>query len=78
MKVTFLGTTSNQGGSPTLWATDRDTLIVRGYAITDPEALAGLGDVPTGEHDIEIPRDLLRRFYKPDEGTDDASESGQA
>ena len=65
MRINFLGTDSHQGGSPTLFATDRGTLVVRGYAITDPEALADLGEVPEGELDIEIPRELLRFADNP-------------
>lgn len=65
MRVTFLGTDSQNGGSPTMFATDRGTLVVRGYAITDPEALADLGEVPAGEFDIEIPRELVRFVDNP-------------
>lgn len=60
MRVRFLGTDSHGGGSPTLYETDRGTIVVRGYAITDARALADLGEVPVGEVDIEIPRELLR------------------
>ncbi|MEV7969623.1 hypothetical protein AB0O34_27110 [Sphaerisporangium sp. NPDC088356] len=63
MRVTFLGSTSQNGGSPTLWATDRGSLVVRGYCVTDSQALADLGEVPSGEADIEIPLALLR-FYQ--------------
>lgn len=63
MRVTFLGSNSQNGGSPTLYATDRGSLVVRGYCITDPQALADLGEVPAGEADIEIPLELLS-FYQ--------------
>lgn len=65
MRVRFLGTDSQNGGSPTAFETDRGTVIVRGYRITDEQALADLGDVPEGEADIEIPRELLRFFDNP-------------
>lgn len=65
MRVRFLGSDSQGGHSPTLYETDRNTVVVRGYAITDPQALADLGEVPTGELDIEIPRELLRFADKP-------------
>jgi len=65
MRIRFLGTDSQNGGSPTMFATDRGTLVVRGYAITDPEALAALGEVPAGELDIEIPRELIRFVDDP-------------
>jgi hypothetical protein len=60
MRVRFLGTDSQGGHSPTLYETSRGTLVVRRYAITDAQALADLGEVPAGELDIEIPRELLR------------------
>lgn len=65
MRVRFLGSDSYNGNSPTMWATDRGTLIVRGYAVADPEALAKLGQVPAGELDIEIPRELIRFADSP-------------
>lgn len=65
MRVKFLGTDSQGGHSPTLYETDRGTIIVRGYAITDHQALADLGEVPDGELDIEIPRELLRFAEAP-------------
>lgn len=65
MRVRFLGTDSQNGGSPTAFETDRGTLVVRGYRVVDEQALADLGDVPEGEADIEIPRDLLRFFDRP-------------
>ncbi|MEU8403854.1 hypothetical protein AB0C28_52515 [Nonomuraea sp. NPDC048892] len=65
MRVTFLGSNSQNGGSPTLYATDRGSLVVRGYCITDPQALADLGEVPAGEADIEIPLELLSFYQAP-------------
>lgn len=65
MRVRFLGTDSQNGGSPTLYETDHGTLVVRGYAITDGQALADLGEAPAGELDIEIPAELLRFFKQP-------------
>lgn len=65
MRVKFLGSDSQGGHSPTLYETDRGTIVVRGYAITDPQARADLGEVPAGELDIEIPRALLRFADNP-------------
>lgn len=65
MRVKFLGSDSYNGQSPTLYETDRGTIVVRGYAITDQQALADLGEVPAGEVDIEIPRRLLRFADSP-------------
>jgi hypothetical protein len=65
MRIHFLGTDSGTGQSPTLFATDRGTLAVQGYVITDPEALADLGEIPPGETVVEIPPELLRFYQHP-------------
>jgi hypothetical protein len=67
MRARFLGTDpdSQEGQSPTLFATDRTdrtTYIAQGWAVTDPQVLADVGDVPPGEAIIEIPEDVLK-FY---------------
>lgn len=61
MKLTFLGTTSNNGSCPNLYETDRGTYVVQGEKITDPEALAALRarGLPDHETAVEIPRALL-------------------
>jgi hypothetical protein len=48
VKLSFLGSTSQEGQCPTLYATDRDTFVVQGWAVTDPEALGDLRDVLPG------------------------------
>ncbi|MEU6998995.1 hypothetical protein [Nonomuraea sp. NPDC046570] len=60
MKLRLLGSTSDDGQCPTLYATDRDTYVVQGDAVTDPEALAELRNVLPGETFVEIPKELLR------------------
>lgn len=65
MRATFLGKDpeSMQGESPTLFATDRTdrrTYIVQGWIVTDPQVLADVGEVPSGETIIEVPEDVLR------------------
>ncbi len=60
MRLRFLGTTSYNGGCPTLYETDRDSIVVQGYRVTDPEALAQLRDVLDGETFVEVPKALLR------------------
>lgn len=65
MRLRFLGSDSQGGHSPTLWQTDQGTIVVRGYAITDPQALTDLGEAPVGELDIEIPCALLRFADEP-------------
>ncbi|TDD41363.1 hypothetical protein [Saccharopolyspora elongata] len=61
MKLSFLGTTSTGGQCPNLYETDRDTYVVQGYKITDPEALAALHErgMPATETAVEIPKTLL-------------------
>jgi hypothetical protein len=43
------------GTCPTVYATDRGTLVVQGAIVTDAEGV----DVPSGETLVEVPRDLL-------------------
>jgi len=58
VKLTYLGTSSDINGCPTLYATDRDTFVVQGWRLTDPEALAAM-DIPDHETAVEIPLALL-------------------
>ncbi|KQC37076.1 hypothetical protein [Frankia sp. ACN1ag] len=66
MRLTLLGTDSQAGQCPTLYATDRDTYVIQGWTVTDPEALADLKDVLEGETFVEVPKALLR-FAKDDQ-----------
>ncbi len=50
MQVTFIGKQTQGGGSPTLWATDRDTYVVQGWK------------VPGRPASVEIPAGLLRHL----------------
>ncbi len=50
MQLTFLGKDTQGGGSPTLFATDRDTYVVQGWKVPDQ---------PTS---VEIPKKLLRHL----------------
>jgi hypothetical protein len=76
MHVQFLGKDpeSQVDGSPTLYATDRmdrKTYIAQGWRVTDPEALAEIGDIPAHETLIEIPEEVLKyyaRRYQQEEG----------
>lgn len=58
MQLTFLGATSNNGGSPTLFDTNRDTYVIQGWKVLDAEALAQL-NIPEHETVIEVPKALL-------------------
>jgi len=53
MRLRFLGKESSQGDSPTLYATDRETYIIQGYIVRDPEILAKL-EMPEDETCVEI------------------------
>src|SRR6516225_7264330 len=64
MKLTFLAKDSTPNDSPTLYETDRETYLVQGYAVTDPEALAQMW-IPEGETVVEVPKRLMR--YLPEE-----------
>lgn len=48
MRLTFLGKATQGGGSPTLFATDRDTYVVQGWK------------VPMHPDSVEIPHRLLK------------------
>jgi hypothetical protein len=65
MKLTLLGSESKSGQSPTLYATDRVTLVVQGWRITDAEALGAMA-VPEHETAVEIPIALLRFARRAD------------
>jgi hypothetical protein len=52
------GTCANGRTCPTIYETDRDTIIIQGYRVLDAEALADL-QLPEGEAAVEIPRSLL-------------------
>jgi hypothetical protein len=76
MRAHFLGKDpeSQEGQSPTLFATDRAdrvTYIAQGWKVADPQALADIGPVPDHETLIEIPEEVLKyyaRRYLQEEG----------
>jgi hypothetical protein len=55
-KLTLLASLCGTGTCPTVYQTDRGTLVVQGYTVTP--ASAGI-DVPAGEQLVEIPAELL-------------------
>jgi hypothetical protein len=63
MRLTFLGKESVPDQSPTLYATDRDSYIVQGWIITDPQILAMI-TVPEDETIVEVPAKLMAHFAK--------------
>jgi hypothetical protein len=54
--LTLLASLCGNGSCPTVYQTDRGTLVVQGYTVA-PQT-AGL-DIPHGEQLVEIPADLL-------------------
>jgi len=48
-----------QGSRPALTRTNHDTVVIRGRTLTDVEALAQLGPLPSTEAVVEIGLDLI-------------------
>ncbi len=69
MHLTLVGKdpNSNPTGSPTVFRTDRNSWVVQGWEVTDPDALAQM-DIPAGESAVEIPDRMLQFFRR--EGSD--------
>jgi len=63
MKLRFLGKETKDGGSPTLFDTDRTTYLVQGWKVTDPEILAQL-DLGSEESCVEVPSRLMSHLAK--------------
>lgn len=69
MRAQFLGKDpeSQEGQSPTLFATDRTdrrTYIAQGWKVTDPQALTDVGPVPDHETLVEIPEEVLEMYAR--------------
>jgi hypothetical protein len=60
VKLQFIRKTvlSAETNCPSLYRTDRDTFVVQGWRVDDPQALAQL-DVPPHETLVEVPADVL-------------------
>lgn len=71
MRIKFMGKDpeSNPTGSPTVYRTDRDSWVVQGWVVTDPDALAEM-DIPAGETCVEIPDRMVQFFRQGDRGVD--------
>lgn len=64
MRARFLGSDpeSQGGNSPTLDRTDRrdrTTFLAQGWIVTDLDALADVGELPSGEAVVEMPIEVL-------------------
>ena len=55
---------SEPTGSPTLYRTDRQSWVVQGWAVTDPDTLTAM-NIPEGETCVEIPDRLIPFFHQP-------------
>jgi hypothetical protein len=63
MKLRFLDKETKDGGSPTLFDTDRNTYLVQGWKVADPEILARL-DLGSDETCVEVPSRLMAHLSK--------------
>lgn len=63
MRLTFLGKESVPDQSPTLYATDRDSYIVQGWIVSDPQILTMI-TVSDGETLVEVPPKLMVHLAK--------------
>jgi hypothetical protein len=55
MQLTPIRGACRDGTCPTIYATDRGTIVVQGYTVTDADVT-----VPDGEALVEIPAELLK------------------
>lgn len=58
MHLRYLGKESQPNQSPTLFATDRDSYVVQGWIVTDPQILAMIA-LTDDETIVEVPPALL-------------------
>ncbi|MGW4050488.1 hypothetical protein ACWENA_06620 [Streptomyces sp. NPDC004779] len=59
MKLTRLVSTCDEGECPTLFATDRGTLVVQGDRVPDHDR-----EIPAHETMVEIPIELIRKAIR--------------
>jgi hypothetical protein len=61
VKLTFRGTSSSSGSCPSVYETDRGTLVIQGWRVTDREAIDAMEarGLPDYETAVEIPLALL-------------------
>ncbi|SDS56641.1 hypothetical protein SAMN05216371_0174 [Streptomyces sp. TLI_053] len=58
--------TNEHGDCPTLYETETGDIVVQGDELTDPDGIAQLLHLKTGETAVVIPRALLTRFAPKD------------
>lgn len=61
LNLIHVGTSSGDKGCPTVWLTDRGTLVIQGSTVTDPAAIATMraNGLPEHESAVEVPAELL-------------------
>ena len=63
MRLTFLGKDSVPDQSPTLYATDRDSYVVQGWIVRNPQILATV-ELSEDETVVEVPAKLMVHLAK--------------
>jgi len=63
VRLTFLGKESVPDQSPTLFVSDRDTYVVQGWIVTNPEIIAAI-TVADDETIVEVPAKLMVHLAK--------------
>ncbi|GAA4241541.1 hypothetical protein GCM10022254_70800 [Actinomadura meridiana] len=64
MRLRLLGTDSDHGNCPALYATDRGTYVVQGKVVTDPAALGDVRNLADDESIVEIEPALVRHLIE--------------
>lgn len=60
MRLEFLGTDSNEGHCPAMYATDRGTYVVQGKIVNDDQALGDVQNLAEDETVVEIEPALVK------------------
>jgi hypothetical protein len=63
MRLTLLRGCSDGKTCPAVHRTDRGTVVIQGWAVTDPEALRELS-LPAGELAVEVPAELVAEVLR--------------
>jgi len=63
MRLELLRGCSDGKTGPAVHRTDRGTVVIQGWAVTDPEALRALS-LPAGELAVEVPAELLAEVLR--------------
>jgi hypothetical protein len=61
-KLTFLGSTSEDGDCPSVYETETGDLVIQGDLVTDPDVIGQARHVKPQEGFMVVPRELLVRY----------------